>query len=157
MQPSLLIRRHSNQFHTEFFLPRPADDGKVPSQRFSNEIDPYPDIVSLVHGHRASDAASFQGYIDHQSTACLFAEEHGRQHDGNPRALSFLQGTPFLVHVLDEVDISFEACDCSAPGGPGRRRSYVSRHCPVPVKLIPRAAYRASTTLRGTCNRARLY
>ena len=30
MQLRLLIRRHANQFQTELFLPRPADDGKVP-------------------------------------------------------------------------------------------------------------------------------
>ncbi len=36
MQLRLLIRRHANQFHTELFLPQPADDGKVPAQGVSD-------------------------------------------------------------------------------------------------------------------------
>src|SRR6185295_4944830 len=85
-QSSLLIRRHSNQFHTEFFPPRPADDGQVSGQGVTDEIDAYPYIVAFLHGHCAPDARSFQGHIDHQSTSRPFAEEHGRQHDGKPRA-----------------------------------------------------------------------
>src|SRR5438132_12768632 len=65
-QSRLLIRRHSYQFHTEIFLPRPADDSKVPAQGVSDEVDTDPYIVSFVHGHSAPDAASFQGQIDHQ-------------------------------------------------------------------------------------------
>jgi len=78
MQSRLLIRRHSNQFHTELFLPRPADDGKVPGQGVSDEIDTDSYIVSFVHGRRAPDAASFQGHIDHQTPSRPFAEEHDR-------------------------------------------------------------------------------
>jgi hypothetical protein len=107
MQSSLLIRRHSNQIHTKLLLPRPADDCKVSGQDFSDEIDPYPYIVAFPQWHRVSDAASFQGHIDHQPTSYPFAEEHGRQYDGKPRALSFLHGTPLLDHVLDELAASF--------------------------------------------------
>jgi hypothetical protein len=70
-QSRLLIRRHSNQFHAEFFLPRPTDDGKVPTHGLSDEIDTDPYRISFVHGQRAPDAASFQGQIDHQSPSSL--------------------------------------------------------------------------------------
>ncbi len=89
MQSSLLIRRHANQFHTEFVLSRPADDGKVPRQGVSDEIDTDLHIVAFLHWHRAPDAASFQGHIDHHSTARPFAEEQGRQHDRKPGAFPF--------------------------------------------------------------------
>ena len=101
-QSSLLIRRHSNQFHTEFFLSRPADDRKVSGQGVSDEIDAYPYLVAFLHEHHAPDAASFQGHIDDQSASSPFAREHGRQHDGKPRALSFFHGTPPLDHVFNE-------------------------------------------------------
>ena len=123
-QALLLIRCHSNQFHTELVLPRPANDSEVSGQSFADEIETHPDIVSFLHGSRAPDAASFQGHIEHHSASSPFAGEHGRQHDGKPRTLSSLHGTALLDNVIDEIDATFapslsgcpDCADCDQRG-----------------------------------------
>src|SRR5437870_136992 len=122
-QSRLLIRRHSNQFHTELFLPRPADDGKVPAQGLSDEIDTDSYIVSFRHGHSAPDAACFQGHIDHQSSSRPFSEEQGRQHDGKPLALSFLHGATLLGSAGCHLSISGDCVGSCSVARSSRTRS----------------------------------